>query len=282
VLEVNLIAQDTVSYGRDLDDGTTLEQVVEQVANVPGLRWVRLHYLYPEVLSAKLIELIAHHPQVLPYVDMPLQHASDSMLKRMRRGHGGARLRQLVEKLRAQVPGLVFRTAFIVGHPGETQEDFNELCEFVEWAQFDRLGVFNYSDEPDTKSFTLADKVPSRTAASRGKKLMSLQRRISRQKNRALVGTELDVLVEGPSEESELVMVGRHPGQAPDIDGCVYLSGDVGAPGRILRAKVSAASDYDLVADVIDPELVAEVQTRSAVITDKKPFKGKKIRLKVV
>jgi ribosomal protein S12 methylthiotransferase len=278
VLEVNLIAQDTISYGRDLDDGTTLEQVVEQVANVPGLRWVRLHYLYPEVLSAKLIELIAHHPQVLPYVDMPLQHASDAMLKRMRRGHGGARLRQLVERLRAQVPGLVFRTAFIVGHPGETQEDFNELCEFVEWAKFDRLGVFNYSDEPDTKSFTLTDKVPSRTAASRGKKLMSLQRRISRKKNRDLVGTELDVLVEGPSEESELVMVGRHAGQAPDIDGCVYLSGDVGAPGRILRAKVSAASDYDLVADVIEPD----EEPFTPAIADKKPFKGKKIRLKVV
>jgi ribosomal protein S12 methylthiotransferase len=266
VLEVNLISQDTVSYGRDREDSVALEEVVRRVAEVDALRWVRLHYLYPEALSAELVELLAHHPKVLPYVDMPLQHASDAMLKRMKRGHGGARLRQLVERLRRQIPNLVFRTAFIVGHPGETQEDFDELTEFVSWAQFDRLGVFHYSDEEGTHSFTQDGKVPARTAASRAKKLMSLQRRISRKKNKALIGTTLEVLVEGTSEENEWVMVGRHPGQAPEIDGCVYLSGDVGAPGRIVRGKVSASSDYDLVAEIIEEDAAASSAVASESI----------------
>ncbi len=159
VLEVNLVSQDTVAYGRDLADGSGLADTVARIADVPGLRWVRLHYLYPEKLDDALIDLLAEHPRVVPYVDMPLQHAADAMLRRMHRGHGGARLRELVERLRARVPGLVFRTAFIVGHPGETDAEFDELCEFVEWAQFDRVGVFRYSDEPSAHSFELDGKV---------------------------------------------------------------------------------------------------------------------------
>ena len=283
VLEVNLISQDTVSYGRDRDEKTPLEEVVRRVAEVEGIRWVRLHYLYPDALSSGLIELLANHPKVLPYVDMPLQHASDAMLKRMKRGHGGARLRQLVERLRKQIPGLVFRTAFIVGHPGETQADFDELLEFVSWAKFDRLGVFNYSDEPGTQSHEQDEKVPARTSAARAKKLMSVQRRISRQKNKQLVGSEVEVLVEGVSEENEWVMVGRHPGQAPDIDGSVYLSGDVGAPGRIVRGRVSAASDYDLVAEIIEEvDVITDSATRSLPAQPSEPAKPTRRRLKVV
>ena len=285
VLEVNLIAQDTLSYGVDREEKPRLEELTRRVAEVSAIRWVRLHYLYPDALSDELIELLGQHPKVLPYVDMPLQHASDAMLKRMKRGHDAARLRKIVERLRNEIPGLVFRTAFIVGHPGETQADFDELCEFVDWAKFDRLGVFNYSDEPDTHSFSQTDKVPARTSSSRSKKLMSLQRRISRQKNRALVGTELDVLVEGPSEENEWVMVGRHSGQAPDIDGCVYLSGDVGAPGRIVRGRVTASSDYDLVAEIVEPDEGSTGATpndnRTKAGTSGEPTPGRR-RLKVV
>jgi ribosomal protein S12 methylthiotransferase len=197
------------------------------------------------------VELIADHPRVVPYVDMPLQHAADGMLRRMRRGHGGKRLYELVERLRKRIPGLTFRTAFIVGHPGETDEEFEELMTFVRFAEFERVGVFRYSDEESARSFHIEGKVPKRIAAARAKKLMTLQRRISRKKNRALVGQELEVLVEGPSDESDLVMAGRHPGQAPEIDGTVYLSGGPVEPGDLCQARVESASDYDLVAEVL-------------------------------
>jgi ribosomal protein S12 methylthiotransferase len=255
VLEVNLVSQDTVSYGRDLGDGAKLANVVRRIAEVPGLRWLRLFYLYPEKLDAELIELLADHPRVVPYVDMPLQHAADGMLRRMRRGHGGKRLYELVERLRSRVPNLVFRTAFIVGHPGETDAEFAELLAFVRWARFDRVGVFRYSDEESCRSSSFADKVPAKIAAARARKLMSVQRGISKQNSRALVGSELEILVEGPSAESELVMVGRHAGQAPDIDGCVYLSGEPVQPGTMCRARITQATDYDLLGEVDDPSI---------------------------
>lgn len=254
VLEVNLVSQDTVSYGRDLAGDRSLAELVRRVADVPGIRWVRLFYLYPEKLGDDLVDLLAGHERVLPYVDMPLQHAADAMLRRMRRGHGGARLRELVARLRERVPGLTFRTAFIVGHPGESEAEFEELCDFVRWARFDRMGVFRYSDEESAKSHALPDKVPARVAAQRAKKLMGIQKKISREKQRALVGTELMVLVEGPSEESELVMVGRHAGQAPDIDGQVFLSGAEVRPGEMRRVRVERATDYDLLGEVIDDD----------------------------
>ncbi|MET0793346.1 MAG: 30S ribosomal protein S12 methylthiotransferase RimO [Polyangiaceae bacterium] len=254
VLEVNLVSQDTIAYGRDLKDGSNLADAVRRIADVPGLRWVRVFYLYPEKMTDDLIDLIGNHPKVVPYIDMPLQHAADGMLRRMKRGHGGDRLRELVLRLRTRIPNLFFRTAFIVGHPGETDEEFEELCEFVRFAEFDRVGVFQYSDEHSAHSSTLPDKVPARTIAARAKKLMSIQRKISKKKNRALIGQELDVLVEGPSEDSELVMMGRHAGQAPEIDGCVYLSGGSALPGEFRRVRVTQASDYDLVGELEDED----------------------------
>ncbi|MEZ4302820.1 MAG: radical SAM protein, partial [Polyangiaceae bacterium] len=197
------------------------------------------------------------HPRVVPYIDMPLQHAADGMLRRMRRGHGGARLRNVVSTLRARVPGLTFRTAFIVGHPGETDAEFQELYDFVKWAEFDRVGVFRYSDEESARSFTLEGKVPARTAAARHRKLMTLQRKISHKKSQALIDQELDVLVEGQSDEHEYVMMGRHAGQAPDIDGQVYLSGGEALPGEMRRVRISQASDYDLVGELIDEDAPA-------------------------
>ena len=262
VREVNLISQDTIAYGRDLprgEDKAALAELVAAVAEVPGLHWARVFYLYPEAMSEALLDLLANHPRVVPYVDMPLQHAADAMLRRMRRGHGGDRLRRVVGELRERVPGLTFRTAFIVGHPGETEEEFEELCAFVKWAEFDRVGVFRYSDEEECGSFALDGKVPARVAERRHRKLMSLQRGISHAKNQALVGKEMEVLVEGQSDEHEFVMMGRHAGQAPEIDGQVYLSGGEARPGEIRRVMITQASDYDLVGELCDPDATPSV-----------------------
>jgi ribosomal protein S12 methylthiotransferase len=253
-VELNLVSQDTVAYGRDLprEHRTGLADVVRRVADVSGVRWVRLFYLYPETLDDALVELLGQHPRVVPYVDMPLQHAADSMLRRMRRGHGKDRQKRVVERLRAAVPGLTFRTAFIVGHPGETQAEFDELVDFLAWARFEHAVVFRYSDEESCAAHALPDKVPALVAANRARKLMALQRRIAREKNRARIGQEMDVLVEGPSEEHELVMKGRHAGQAPDIDGGVYLSDGEAHAGEMRRVRVVQASDWDLVGELVD------------------------------
>jgi ribosomal protein S12 methylthiotransferase len=254
--EINLISQDTVSYGRDVakDERTSLAEVVRRVADVKGVHWVRLFYLYPETIDDALIELLHAHPRVLPYVDMPLQHAADGMLRRMRRGHGGERLYKMVERLRRDVADLTFRTAFIVGHPGETDDEFKELLDFVKWAEFDRVAAFRYSDEEGSPSKELSDKVPTKTAASRYRKLMALQRPIAHAKNQKLVGRTLEVIVEGTSDEHEYVLMGRHGGQAPEIDGQVYLSGGDATPGTLRRVQITQASDYDLVGELLEQD----------------------------
>lgn len=253
-VELNLISQDTISYGRDLKDGTDLAALVRRVADLPGARWVRIFYLYPETLKDELVELIAHHPRVLPYVDMPLQHASDRMLKVMRRGHGQDRQRRVVERLKRSIPNLVMRSAFIVGHPGETDADFDELLSFVQWAELDRVGVFKFSPEDETPSGRMDEIVTPKIANARARKLVAAQRPISRRKAKALVGSEIEVLVEGGSEESELLLRGRWWGQAPEIDGEVQLANGTARPGEIRRALVTAAADHDLVADLADEE----------------------------
>jgi ribosomal protein S12 methylthiotransferase len=290
VLEVNLVSQDTVAYGRDLEGRSSLAELVRRIADVRGLHWVRLFYLYPEKLDDELIELIASHPKLVKYVDMPLQHAADGMLRRMRRGHGGKRLYELVERLRSRIPNLVFRTAFIVGHPGETEQEFEELLALIRFAQFDRVGVFQYSDEPSARAFELSDKVPAKVAAARAKKLMSVQRQISKKKLKALVGRELEVLVEGPSEDSELVLVGRHAGQAPDIDGVVYLSGGPtgieARPGELRRVRIESATDYDLLGELTEEEPLAlpKPKRKAAAVSplSHKSSDGRRVNLRIV
>jgi ribosomal protein S12 methylthiotransferase len=251
VVEVNLLAQDSVAYGRDLRARVRLARAVSRIADVPGIRWVRIHYLYPEPLDAELVALWAEHPRVLPYVDIPLQHVADTMLRRMRRGYDGRRARGLVERVRREVPEVVLRTAFIVGHPGETRAEYEELSDFVREAEFDHLGVFCYSDESGTHSQRLKGKIAPRIAESRARRLMEIQRRIAARKNTERIGQELEVLVEGRSEEHEWVIQGRHAGQAPEIDGVVYLSGAETHPGQFCRVRITNASDYDLVGEVI-------------------------------
>lgn len=253
-VELNLVSQDTIAYGRDRDERPNLATLVQALAEVKGIRWIRLHYLYPESLTKELVELLAEHPKVLPYIDMPLQHASDRMLKTMRRGHGGERLRRVVDTLRTRIADLSFRTTFLVGHPGESEEDFAELCEFVQWAEFDHIGVFRYSDEEGTLSATQEAKVPKGVGTKRQRKLLALQRPISRKKLKRWVGREVEVLVDGPSEESEFLWEGRHAGQALEVDGKVILTNDTARSGEFRRARIVQSADYDLVGELLPAE----------------------------
>jgi ribosomal protein S12 methylthiotransferase len=263
-VEVNLVAQDLTTYGRDLSEAPTLAGLVRQIAAVDGLRWLRLHYAYPTATTDELIDAVAEEPRVAKYVDMPLQHVDDELLKIMRRGYSGRTARAVVDKIRARIPGVTLRTTFIVGHPGETEEAFQRLCDFVREAEFDRVGVFTYSLEEGTHAATLGGRVPQRTAERRRRELMRIQRQISKRKMKAMVGRPLEVLVEGPSDESEYLYMGRHEGQAPEIDGSVFLAlgEEVRAlkQGDVVRAHVTHFADYDLSATV--EEVIAPTRIR--------------------
>ncbi len=249
--EVNLVAQDLTRYGWDLAERPTLAALLRAVCKVDGLRWVRLHYTYPSAFTDELIDVIAGEEKVVKYIDVPLQHIDDRMLKIMRRGHSARGTHELIDRLRARVPDVVLRSTFIVGHPGETDEMFAGLCAFVEGAELDRVGVFTYSKEPGTVSAMLPHRVSAAVMAERQARLMELQRQVSRKKNQAMVGRTIEVLVEGESDESELLLQGRWYGQAPEIDGSVYLADGTAQPGDIVRARVTDGSDYDLAASML-------------------------------
>ncbi|HEX4416314.1 MAG TPA: 30S ribosomal protein S12 methylthiotransferase RimO [Kofleriaceae bacterium] len=252
VVEINLIAQDLTRYGWDAGTSPearqTLAQLLRALGKVDGVSWIRLHYTFPSAFDDELIDAIASEPKVVKYIDVPLQHISDPMLKRMRRGHSSRITRELVAKLRGRIDNVVLRTTFIVGHPGETAAEFDELCEFVAESKFDRAGAFTFSVEPGTVSAILPHRVDADIAAERQQTLMEIQRKISLARHEAMVGREIDVLVEGVSGESEYLMEGRWYGQAPGIDGVTYLSDRQVAPGSLVRARVTQASDYDLAA----------------------------------
>ncbi len=251
-LEINLIAQDLTRYGWDTGSSpetrATLAQLLRTLGRIDGVAWIRLHYTFPSAFDDDLIDAIASEPKVVKYIDVPLQHISDAMLKRMRRGHGSRVTRDLIERLRSRIDDVVLRTTFIVGHPGETAAEFDELCAFVAESKFDRAGAFTYSVEPGTVSALLPHRVDPEVAALRQQTLMELQRKISRERHEAMVGKEIDVLVEGVSSESEYLLEGRWYGQAPGIDGVTYLSDGQVPPGSLVRARVTQASDYDLAA----------------------------------
>lgn len=249
-VEINLVSQDTISYGRDLEPRSSLVALVERLLEVRGLRWLRLFYLYPEKLDDALLDLYAAGGKLVPYLDIPFQHASDAMLKRMRRGYNARRQRELLERVRERVPGMFIRTAFIVGHPGETDQDFHELTDFIQFAQLDHVGVFRYSHEDSTHSGSMSELVEDKIIDKRANALMRVQRAISKRRLKAMIGRELDVLVEGESDESELLLVGRHVGQAPDVDGRVHLINGSAQPGEVHRVRITHSADYDLVGDL--------------------------------
>jgi ribosomal protein S12 methylthiotransferase len=258
VREITLIGQDTTCYGEDLGLKEGLAQLLDALAVLPGLRWLRFLYTYPNKVTTRLLETMAKHDTIAKYLDVPLQHASASVLKRMKRGGNAELFLQLIEKARRIVPGIVIRTSFIVGFPGETEADYKELEAFVTAAKIDWLGVFTYSDEEGAKAFELADelKVPNRTIQARRRKLMKLQQKVSTKAKAAWVGREVDLLVEGESEETELLWEGRTPLHAPEIDGKVFIN-DFGphealVPGTFYRAEITESHDYDVVARILE------------------------------
>ena len=255
VREITLIGQDTTCYGEDLGLKDGLALLLERLAQIEELRWVRFLYAYPNKITGKLLETIAVHEKICSYIDVPLQHASPAVLKAMKRGAGAEIFLKSIAKMRRAIPDLTLRTSFIVGFPGETEEDFEQLCEFVRSAQFDWLGVFGYSDEEGAKAFELGEKVAPREIERRRKKLMSIQKQISRKKKKALVGRQFDLVLEGPSAETDLLWEGRTAMHAPEIDGTVYVN-DFGErevnEGEFYRCEITEAHEYDLVARIVE------------------------------
>jgi ribosomal protein S12 methylthiotransferase len=256
IREINLIGQDTTCYGEDFGLKDGLAQLLERLAGIETERekWVRFLYAYPNKVTQKLLDTIAAYPSLVKYLDMPLQHASAAVLKRMKRGASGDIFLKLLERVRRTIPGVALRTSFIVGFPGETEQDFDELCEFVKAAQFDNLGVFSYSDEDSSASFALDAKVEARTIESRKRRLMVIQKKIVRARNRKLAGSEFSVLVEGRSPETDLLWQGRLTTQAPEIDGVVLINDFEGAEpsqGEIRLLRITESHDYDLVGTLL-------------------------------
>jgi ribosomal protein S12 methylthiotransferase len=255
VEEITLIGQDTTCYGEDLGLKDGLATLLDALAQIEGLRWLRFLYAYPNRITGRLLETIAKHDNICKYLDVPLQHASPEVLKRMKRGAGADIFLKTLEKVRAAVPGIALRTSFIVGFPGETAEDISILEDFIQEARFDWLGVFSYSDEEGSGAHSLDAKVPKRTIEARKRRLMKLQQSISKRAKQEWVGREVIVLAEGPSEETELLWEGRTQFHAPEIDGKVFINdfGDLEAleAGRFYRAEITEAHDYDVVARIV-------------------------------
>jgi ribosomal protein S12 methylthiotransferase len=255
VREITLIGQDTTCYGEEfgLKDGLAL--LLEKLAGIDDLRWIRFLYAYPNKITEKLLETIASHEKICSYMDVPLQHASATVLKRMKRGGGAEVFLRSIAKMRRTIPELTLRTSFIVGFPGETEKEFEELCDFVREAKFDWMGAFAYSDQEGAAAFGQDKKLSGREIERRRKRLMGVQRQISKKKKKALVGREFDLLLEGESEETELLLEGRTVMHAPEIDGKVFVNDfpedEIPQPGQFYRCLITEAHDYDLVARIV-------------------------------
>jgi ribosomal protein S12 methylthiotransferase len=255
VREITLIGQDTTCYGEDFGLKDGLAQLLEKLAGIEDLRWIRFLYAYPNKITGKLLETIASHEKICSYMDVPLQHASASALKRMKRGGGADVFLRSIAKMRRTIPEVTLRTSFIVGFPGETEKEFEELCAFVREVQFDWMGAFAYSDQEGASAYGLDKKLSPREIERRRKHLMGIQRQISKKKKKALVGQEFDLLLEGTSDESDLLLEGRTSMHAPEIDGKVFVNEfpeDIEAhPGQFYRCQITEAHDYDLVAKIV-------------------------------
>jgi ribosomal protein S12 methylthiotransferase len=255
VREITLIGQDTTCYGEDFGLKEGLALLLEKLAELDGLRWIRFLYAYPNKITGRLLETIAAHDNICSYVDVPLQHASASVLKRMKRGGGADIFLRSIERMRRTIPNVTLRTSFVVGFPGETEKEFEELCAFTKEASFDWMGAFGYSDQEGAGAFDLSEKVSARDIERRRKSLMSIQKNISRSKKKMLVGQELDLLLMGPSDESDLLLEGRTAMHAPEIDGKVFVNefpeNTEPQKGQFYRCRITEAHDYDLVASIL-------------------------------
>ncbi|HEY9140639.1 MAG TPA: 30S ribosomal protein S12 methylthiotransferase RimO [Bryobacteraceae bacterium] len=264
VREINLIGQDTTCYGEDLGLRDGLAALLERLAHIEARHetWVRFLYAYPNKVTQRLLDTVAAHRPLVKYIDMPLQHSSAPVLHRMKRGGSGEIFLRLIERVRRTIPGVAIRTSFIVGFPGETPADFEDLCQFVQAARFDNMGVFLYSDEDSSRSYALDGKVDAHTKRSRQRRLMALQRKIARARSRALVGAEVPVLVGGVSAETDLLWEGRMSTQAPEIDGVTLINDVEGAAprrGEIRRLRITESHDYDVVGTLLAPTEAAPV-----------------------
>jgi ribosomal protein S12 methylthiotransferase len=255
VKELILVAQDSSRYGEDLGKQDALAQLLRELSHTDGIEWVRVMYTYPTHISDGFLDVLAEEPKAVKYLDMPLQHASQNVLKLMKRGGNRASLEKLIKRVRDRVAGIAVRTTFITGFPGETEEDFEELLAFVKNVEFDRVGVFTYSDEEGTPAYELPNKIDPKIAKQRRTRLMKMQSRISRNRNKAKVGKVVRVIFEGESNESDLLWQGRTETQAPDIDGCVLINdapeGLVPIPGDMVNVLITEAQEYDVVGRIV-------------------------------
>jgi ribosomal protein S12 methylthiotransferase len=251
VRELNLIAQDTSHYGRDRGDSNGLADLLRRLDRIESIRWIRVHYLYPNTVTPELIETMARCDRVVPYVDIPLQHAHPETLKRMRRGGSADSHMRLLEKFRARMPEATLRTTFIVGFPGESEEEFEALLSFVDEARFDHVGVFTYSHEERTPAIDLDDDVRSELKERRRVRLMERQQALVLERNASLIGSRREVLVEGPHPESEHLLVARMASQAPEVDGQVIINDGVASPGAFVTVELTEIAGYDLVGRVV-------------------------------
>lgn len=257
VRELNLISQDLSDYGVDLDEENNLYELLKGLETVDGVDWIRLFYFYPDELTDEVIELMAKSKKICSYLDMPVQHFSSAVLRRMNRRITGEKILERIERLREFNPGIVIRTSIIVGFPGETEEDFNLLLEGVKKARINHLGIFRYSDEEGTPAFRLPEKVPQEVIEERFDRLHDVQKEIAEELNEEFIGQEVEVLVEGKHEETDLLLKGRHEGQAPDIDGSVLINDTNDIPfsvGDIVTVKINEVHEYDLIGEVITPD----------------------------
>ena len=268
VKEINLISQDTINYGVDLGLRQGLVQLLRELVTVKDLRWIRPFYLYPQQVTDELLDLYAGEEKITKYIDMPLQHINDRMLQRMHRLGNRSAIESLVERIRTRIPGVTFRTAFIVGFPGETDAAYEELFEYVTQAEFDRVAVFHYSDEEGTPAMNLDEKVEREVMDERRNAILAAQESIALAKGQAKVGSILDVLIDGRSEETNFVLEGRHEGLAPEIDGVVYIDEEAEPvspnhrkhhdastlqPGDLCRVEITDAAGYDLTGRIVTP-----------------------------
>jgi len=255
VREITLIGQDTTCYGEDFDLKDGLALLLEKLARIEDLRWVRFLYAYPNKITTRLLETIAAHDKICSYVDVPLQHASAGALKRMKRGGGAEVFLHTIEKMRRIIPDVTLRSSFIVGFPGETEKEFEELCDFVREAQFDWMGAFSYSDQEGARAYDLEKKLPLKEIERRRKRLMQIQKSISKKRKKAWIGKEFDLLLEGTSEETDLLLEGRAPMHAPEIDGKVLVNdfpeGVEPEFGKFYRCEIAEAHEYDVVAKIL-------------------------------